>query len=271
MGEIYRLSMRNHVEKKLQREEKIYETEQLMKEKRSEEYEVLEEVFDKSTLMLIYDFMNRGVVDRIYGVVNAGKEARVYWGKDKAGKELAIKIYLTVSAEFRKGMLKYIEGDHRFKNVKRDTRSLIFAWAQKEFRNLEQAMAAKVRVPKPITVKNNVLIMEFIGKDGVSAPSLKEQPPENPDRVYRTLITYLKRLYQKAELVHGDISEYNIMMWRGRPVLFDMSQAVPTSHPLADFMLNRDISNINRFFNRLGVDILSADEIYRMVTGSGSA
>lgn len=265
------LAFRSRVEKKLEEEEKEYEIEQLMKEKRSEEYEVLEEVFDRSTLMVIYDLMNRGFIHRIYGVVKAGKEARVYWGKDKEGRELAIKIYLTVSAEFRKGMLKYIEGDQRFRNVKRDTRSLIFAWAQKEFTNLEQAVAARVRVPKPIAVKNNVLIMEFIGKNGVSAPSMKEKPPQNPERIYGTLLTYLEKLYQKAELVHGDLSEYNIMIWKGRPVIFDMSQAVPLSHPMADFLLTRDIANINKFFSRLGVEVLPAEEVFRRVTGHGSA
>ncbi|MEM3578639.1 MAG: serine protein kinase RIO [Candidatus Bathyarchaeia archaeon] len=265
------MAFREHVEKKLHKEEKEYEIEQLMKEKRSEEYEVLEEVFDRSTLMVIYDFMNSGVIDRIYGVVKAGKEARVYWGKNKEGRELAIKIYLTVSAEFRKGMLKYIEGDPRFRNVKRDTRSLIFAWAQKEYKNLEQALAAKVRVPKPIAVKNNVLVMEFIGKNGVSARSMKEQPPQNPERIYKILITYLERLYQKAELVHGDLSEYNIMIWKGLPVLFDMSQAVPLSHPMANFLLNRDISNLNRYFSRLGADVLSTEEVYRRITGHDSA
>ncbi|MEM2103886.1 MAG: serine protein kinase RIO [Candidatus Bathyarchaeia archaeon] len=262
---------RERVEKRLRRDEKDYEVEQLMKEKRSEEYEVLEEVFDRSTLMIVYDFLNRGVIDRIYGVVKSGKEARVYWGKNKEGEELAVKIYLTVSAEFRKGMLKYIEGDPRFKNVKRDTRSLIFAWAQKEFKNLEQAAAAKVRVPKPIAVKNNVLIMEFIGKNGVSAPSMKEQPPQNPQRIYKILIAYLKRLYNEAELVHGDLSEYNIMIWKGYPVLFDMAQAVPLSHPMANYLINRDIANINRYFSRLGIKVLSTDEFYKRITSHGSA
>lgn len=261
------MSFWERVEKRLEKEEREYETEQLMKEKRSEEYEVLEEVFDRSTLMVIYDFMNAGVIDRIYGVVQSGKEARIYWGKNKEGKELAIKIYLTVSAEFKRGMLKYIEGDPRFKNVKRDTRSLIFAWAQKEFKNLEQASAAKVRVPKPIAVRNNVLIMEFIGKNGVRAPTLKEQPPEEPERIYNLLLAYLRRLYQKAELVHGDLSEYNVMLWKNRPVIIDVSQAVPLAHPLADQLLNRDINNINRFFSRLGVNVLPPDEIYRRVTG----
>ncbi|MDI6805832.1 MAG: serine protein kinase RIO, partial [Candidatus Bathyarchaeia archaeon] len=230
---------------------------------------VLEEVFDRSTLMVIYDFLNKGTIDEIHGVVKAGKESRVYWGKDREGNELAIKIYLTISAEFRKGMLKYIEGDPRFKGVRHDTRSLIFAWAQKEFKNLELATAAKVRVPKPIAVKNNVLIMEFIGENGVSALSMKEQTPKNPEKTYHMLLTYLERLYNKAELVHGDLSEYNIMIWKGRPVIFDMSQAVPLSHPMADFLLNRDLANLNRFFGRLGVNVLPLEECYRRVTKSG--
>jgi RIO kinase 1 len=263
------VSFRKHVEKRLSKKEKDYETERLMKEKRSEEYEVLEEVFDRSTLMVIYDFLNKGVIDEIHGVVKAGKESRVYWGKDKQGNELAIKIYLTVSAEFRKGMLKYIEGDPRFKGVRRDTRSLVFAWAQKEFRNLQQAVAAKVKVPKPIAVKKNVLIMKFIGKNGISAPSMKEQSPKNPEKTYKTLLTYLRRLYRKAELVHGDLSEYNVMIWRGYLVLFDVSQAVPLSHPLADSLLLRDLENMNRYFSRLGVEVVSVEECYRKVTGHG--
>jgi RIO kinase 1 len=124
-----------------------------------------------------------------------------------------------------------------------------------------------VRVPKPVAVKNNVLVMEFIGKDGVNAPSLKEQLPNNPERAYNTLLTYLERLYRKAELVHGDLSEYNIMMWKGNPVIFDVSQAVPTSHPMAKFFLQRDLANVDRFFSRLGVKVLSVDEAYKKVVG----
>ena len=263
------MSFRKHVEKRIEKKEKSYETERLMREKRSEEYEVLEEVFDRSTLMVIYDFMNKGIIDEIFGTVKAGKESRIYWGKDKDGNELAIKIYLTVSAAFRKGMIKYIEGDSRFKGVRRDTRSLVFAWAQKEFRNLTQAINAKVKVPKPIAVNKNVLVMEFIGKNGKSAPSMKEQTPKNPIRTYNTLIKYITKLYRKAKLVHGDLSEYNIMMRRGYPVLFDVSQAVPPSHPLAEILLRRDLDNINMYFRRLGVTVNSNEKCYTEVTGHG--
>jgi RIO kinase 1 len=253
------------VEKRLGRKEKTYETEQLMKERRSEEYDALEEVFDRSTLMTIYEFMNKGVIGDIYGVVKAGKEARIYWAKNREGKELAIKIYLTLSAEFKKGKLIYIEGDPRFKNVRHDTRSLVFAWALKEYKNLELAARARVRVPKPYDVRNNVLIMEFVGKNGDTAPVMKEEPPKNPARVYGQLVEYIRRLYQKAQLVHGDISEYNVMMWHNRPVLFDVAQAVRLEHPMANEFLRRDLNNITRYFRRLGVNVLPEEEAYKRV------
>jgi RIO kinase 1 len=266
-----RVSFQKHVKKRLYKKEKAYETESLMKEKRSEQYDALEEVFDRSTLMIIYGFMNKGIVDEIHGVVSAGKESRVYWGKDKQGTELAIKIYLTLSAEFRKGIMRYIEADPRFRGVRKDTRSLIFAWAQKEFKNLQQATAAKVRVPKPIAIKNNVLVMEFIGKDGANAPSMKELPPKNPEKVYKIILNYIQRLYRKAELVHGDLSEYNIMIWNGHPVLFDVSQAVPVSHPMAGFLLRRDLTNLNKFFSRMGVKVPSVEETYKDITSNAKA
>jgi RIO kinase 1 len=108
--------------------------------------------------------------------------------------------------------------------------------------------------------------MEFIGEGGVSAPSLKEMPPDDPNKIYKKVLTYMRRLYKKAELVHGDLSEYNLMIWRGNLVVFDMSQSVPTSHPLAKSLLERDIVNVNRFFSRLEIKVLSNDEVYRRVT-----
>jgi RIO kinase 1 len=249
------------------REKAVERRDKMLIHNRTDERATVEEVFDSKTRMFVFDLMNSGVIYELNGVVSSGKEARVYWGTTREGTDLAVKIYLTSSAEFKRGMHKYIEGDPRFKDVKHDTRSLIAVWAQKEFRNLCEAYAAKVRVPKPIAVKSNIVVMEFIGKEGVSAPSLKEQPPEDPEKVYKVIVTYLKRLYQKAKIVHGDLSEYNIMIWNGKPVVFDVSQSVSIQHPLADFMLRRDLANVNRFFSRQNVDVIPIEELYKMVVG----
>ncbi len=249
------------------REKAVERRDKMLTHDKSSERATVEEVFDQATRMVVFDLMNSGILHELNGVVSSGKEARVYWGTTKDGVDLAVKIYLTSSAEFKRGMHKYIEGDPRFKDVKHDTRSLISVWAQKEFRNLGEADAAKVRVPKPIAVKSNVVVMEFIGKEGVSAPSLKEQPPEDPEKVYKVIVTALKRLYQKAKIVHGDLSEYNIMMWKGKPVIFDVSQSVSIQHPLADFMLRRDLANVNRFFSRQNVEVIPVEELHKLVVG----
>ena len=249
-----------HTERRIERRDKM------LNHDKSKERATVEEVFDQTTRMVVFDMLNSGILYELNGAVSSGKEAKVYWGTTKEGVDLAVKIYLPSSAEFKKGMHKYIEGDPRFKDVKHDTRSLMAVWAQKEFRNLREADAAKVRVPKPIAVKSNVVVMEFIGEKGVSAPSFKEQPPANPEKVYKIIVTYIKRLYQKAKIVHGDLSEYNLMTWKGKLVMFDMSQSVPTSHPLAQELLNRDITNVNRFFSRQGLNVLANEEIYKQVT-----
>ncbi|MCL2641940.1 MAG: serine protein kinase RIO [Candidatus Bathyarchaeota archaeon] len=254
-----------HNEKRLERRDKM------LNRDRANERATVEEVFDQVTRLVVFNLLKTGVLHEVNGVVSSGKEARVYWGKTREDKDLAVKIYLTSSAEFKKGILKYIEGDPRFKNVKRDTRSLFAVWAQKEFRNLEEACQAKVNVPKPLVVKSNVLVMEFIGKDGKSAPSLKECLPENPVQVYRLLVTNLRRLYQKARLVHGDLSEYNVLMWKGKPLIIDMSQSVSIEHPMAEFMLMRDLNNLNRFFNKLSVDVIPIEELHKQVVGKKHA
>lgn len=257
------------VEERLLRKEKQYDIERRMREKRSEEYEVLEEVFDKPTLMTIYHFMNKGIVQKLDGVVNSGKESRIYHGIAPNDREVALKIYLVVSAEFKRGMLTYIQGDPRFKRVRRDTKSLIYAWALKEYKNLQKASASGVRVPKAIAARNNVLVMEFIGEDGVSAPLLREVQLEKPNEVYQALLEVMKTLYQRAHLIHGDFSEYNIMVWRGELVLFDISQAVSLEHPRAEQLLRRDISNLNHYFEKMGAQVNTIEDVYRWVTQSG--
>ena len=257
---------RKTVWERLTRQERKLEKEQrhLIRD-RSEEMAALEEVFDKPTLMTLYSLINRGIIDHMFGAVKSGKEAKIYYALGPNGEELAVKIYLTVTAEFKRGMLPYIQGDVRFKRVSRDTRKLIYAWAEKEFKNLTLAYEAGVRVPKPYAVKNNILVVEFIGEDGIPAPLLREVELENPEEIYFTLLEAVRTLYRKAELVHGDLSEYNVMLHRGEPVIFDLSQAVLLSHPLADQLLRRDLANLNRFFSKLGVKVKPEEEAYRWV------
>lgn len=255
------MSREDRYERKMDLRERRYISEQLIKRKRSEELEALEEVFDRSTLMRLYRLLNIGRIKRIFGVVKAGKESKVFWAKGVDGNDLAVKIYLTASSEFRRGMMSYIEGDPRFKKVRRDTRSLIYLWAQKEYRNLSTAYQVGVKVPRPILVDGNILVMEFIGEDGEPAPLLKEVEMARPKEVYKEVMRLVAKLYSKAKLVHADLSEYNIMVHHDVPFLIDMSQSVHIKHPSSLLYLRRDVENINRYFRRLGVEVEAAEEV----------
>src|SRR5262245_11554530 len=114
--------------------------------KRSEDYQVFDNVFDVPTLMTINDMRDDGVIEKIKGSLAAGKESKVYTAIAPDGSLRILKIYLTVSAEFKK-RLQYIAGDPRFSNIKRGSRSLINAWARKEFKNMQAARIAGINVP----------------------------------------------------------------------------------------------------------------------------
>lgn len=261
------MSDRGSIEREADAIERRYEEESLMLKKRQEEFKVIEEVFDRLTLEGVYKLMHRKTIDRIHGVIKAGKEARIYWGEDPDGAELAIKIYYTTTADFRRGMLKYIEGDPRFKRLRKDPRSIIYTWTQKEFKNLQLAEEAGVNAPRPITFYRNILVMSFIGRDGVPAPLLREVDTADPETFYRRLLQEMRLLYTGARLVHGDLSEYNIMVWEEVPVIFDVSQAVLTAHPLSDALIRRDIGNVNAYFRKLGVEVADAEAMERWVKG----
>lgn len=213
--------------------------------------------------------MRRRIIGRMYGVISSGKEARVYWAKSPKGEDLAVKIYLTSTSEFRKSIYQYILGDPRFEYVRKDTRELIYAWTRKEYKNLKRMYEYGVRVPKPIFYMKNILVMEFIGENGIRAPLLKEVSLSDEEyiKIFNKVIEYIKILYRKAKLVHADLSEYNIMIFKGEPVLIDVSQAVLLDHPLAIEFLKRDIRNIVRYFrDELGLHVPSEEEIFKLVT-----
>lgn len=220
-------------------------------EKDSEIYKIMARVFDTSTLLTIYRLINRGVFDVFYGNISAGKEANVYCALDKNGNYVAAKIYRIATSDF-KNMRRYLVGDTRFKSVPVDRRGVVYTWASREFKNLQQAYQAGVPVPRPIDHEKNVLAMEFIGEDGIPYPLLKDVRPENPGETFDILIDSVKKLYQIAGLIHSDLSEYNVML-TPEPVIIDLSMGTDTKNPLAEKLLMRDIQNLVRYFRKLGL------------------
>ncbi len=239
--------------------------------KDSRMFEVVEEVFDYRTLMALYDLVNRGVISLMHGAVAAGKEARIYWAEGPRGEDLAVKIYLVTAAEFRRGRLKYMEGDPRFRRVGRSMRSVVRAWCSKEYSNLVRAHEAGVRVPRPVAFRENVLVMEFVdsGVRGVPAPLIKDCPPDDPDAAYREVKEFIRRAYLRAGLVHADLSEYNIMNRLNILYIIDWGSGVLKSHPNANEFLLRDIETVFRYFERLGAEVDDPREFYNELLSLG--
>ncbi|MFX0140177.1 MAG: serine protein kinase RIO, partial [Candidatus Hodarchaeota archaeon] len=222
----------------------------------------IESVFDERTVFNLNKLIVNGPLERIEGIISAGKEANIYLAYDREGKEVAIKIY-KIDSNTSKWMRNYIIGDPRFKKIPRNISKVIFLWASKEFKNLKRAYKVGLSVPMPIYIKNNILIMEYIGFESIPAPVLKDiKKPKEPIKLMNEILSFLKTLYQKAKLVHGDLSEFNILYHNQKPVVIDISQAVSIHHPKAEVYLARDIKNIFNYFEKLGIETPDPEEFY---------
>ncbi|MEM4280575.1 MAG: serine protein kinase RIO [Candidatus Caldarchaeum sp.] len=265
------MSLWDRTERKLRQKEYRKDREQRYLIKRSELDESLEEVFDRQTLMTIYDMLNTGKLREVMGVVCAGKESRIYHGLDGAGAEVAVKIYLVSSAEFRRNRLQYVVNDPRFKKIPRNFRRFIYLWSEREYANLTQAFDTGIPVPKPLFQLNNVMVMEFLGENGARYPLLHEERFEvdELETIYSQVTDILRKLYRDAGMVHGDLSQYNIMVGKGLKVyLIDLAQAVSKDHPMAENFLNHGVTVLCNFFSKAGLSVDSKDML-RKITNRG--
>ncbi len=228
-----------------------FERESRYLRKDSDQRKVLEEVFDQATLLAIEELVAKKELGDLFGVVNSGKEARVYYGEDQGRRPVAVKIYLVSASDFRK-RLAYIAGDRRFGRLPSGSRDTIYLWTRKEFKNLQIADRAGVRVPKPIAFHKNILVMEYIGTPPEPGPTFAESEVDRGDHEWT--FRAIGALWKKAGLVHADFSEFNVFKAGGERVLFDMGSAVLASHPQAAEFLRRDVANMVRFFRKRGIE-----------------
>ena len=224
---------------------------------------VVNQVLDKSTMFTMYEMINAKILAYVNGIVRAGKESVLFWAVDPQGKDVALKVYLTSTSNFKK-RAPYIIGDPRFSHLKKGTRNMVYLWAQKEFKNLKQCMRQDIPVVRPIHVSKNVLAMEFVGNNGKPAPTLHETEVDEND--YIQAIQIATDLYKKAKLVHGDLSEYNIFKTENGLVVFDFGSAVDTMHPNAQNFLERDIKNMSYFFAKRGLTVENPADVLAKIT-----
>ena len=235
----------------------------------TEQFKVEASVFDEATYLALYDLVQDGHVVAFGGPISTGKEANVYTALGPDETEVAVKVYRINASEFV-DMREYLDGDPRFRGIGSDKKKVVLAWVRKEFANLNRAQGAGVRVPDPIAVERNVLVMEYIGTEAGRAKRLSEVDVENPETAFEVVREYMRRLHG-AGLVHGDLSEYNVVFHEseGQLVVLDLGQAVTVHHPNSREFLERDCENVAAFFGRQGLDVSVEDLLAFVTTDSG--
>jgi len=208
--------------------------------------------------------VKRGVLERISAdPIGVGKEADIYEGVTPSGEVVAVKFHRIGRVSFR--------NPRRVRTYVGDRRHISWLYmsrlsAQREYEALVLVHQHGVKAPRPIAHNRHVVVTEKI--EGV--PLFEVPPLEDPEDVMYQVIENVKLAYTRAGVVHGDLSEFNVLVTveNGRevPVIIDWPQWVPSIHPSAESLLRRDIENIVRFFRRkynLRVDV---EEIIKQVT-----
>ena len=234
--------------------------------KERQQRKLVDEFFDHSTLLAIGRLVNQGQFKILDYPISTGKEGGVFRASGPGGFR-AVKIYRIGNTIFRHVPPYVIEWLRREVGAMGNTSRMIFAWTRREHTVLTQLRAAEVRVPQPFACFRNVLVMEFVGAEGLPAPPMQEVVLQDPQTVYADLTTQLHRMVVNAHLVHGDLSPYNVLVLDDRPVIIDVAQAISTDHPHAKELLKRDATNFAKYFRRLGVDT-SPQEFFEAAGGT---
>lgn len=211
--------------------------------------------------------IEEGVIDQVLRPLKSGKEASVY--VVRSGEDIrCAKVYKDMAQRSFQARVQYQEGRKvrgsrqmraMGKATKFGRKEAEAAWKNAEVDALYQLTAAGVRVPKPYGYFNGVLVMELVtDADGYSAPRLGEVElsAETAREYHRFLMQQVGRMLCVG-LIHGDLSEYNVLVGPQGPVIIDLPQAVSASgNNSARAMLRRDVGNITISLSRFAPELL---------------
>lgn len=211
-----------------------------------------------------------GVIDEVVRSLKSGKEATVYVVRSGSQMRCA-KVYRNMAqrsfqkrAQYQEG--RKVRGSRQARAVSKSTRfgrkEQEAAWKNAEVDALYQLVAAGVRVPKPHGYFDGVLIMELvIDATGSPAPRLGEVElsGETAREYHRILIRQVVRMLCIG-LIHGDLSEFNVLVTTDGPVIIDLPQAVNAAgNNAALAMLERDVNNLRTTLGRFAPELLTTE------------
>jgi len=218
----------------------------------------------------IEPLVEEGLVDEVMRKLMSGKEADVY--VVRCGQDIrCAKVYKEANQRSFRQSVQYTEG-RKVKNSRRaramekgsryGRQEQEQAWQNAEVDALHRLAAAGVRVPQPYNFLDGVLLMELVTDEhGNAAPRLNDLTlGEAQARAYhRTLIAEVVRMLC-AGIIHGDLSEYNVLVGGDGPVIIDLPQAVDAAgNNSASMMLQRDVDNLTAYFGRFAPELRTTD------------
>ena len=212
-------------------------------------------------------FVNQGLITGIHAKLASGKEATVYCCRAHPSvnrKFLAAKVYRQHAARsIRRGL--YFEGRERLmkartlRAIERGTefghQAMAGMWMWAEYDCLGRLSEIGADVPKPWAMCDHVILMDYIGNGAGPAPHLNgvDMNEKAANRYYEQIIAGVEIMLSE-NLVHGDLSPYNILVWKDRTWIIDLPQAIDVRFNRNAFeLLRRDIANICGFFEQHGV------------------
>ena len=200
--------------------------------------------------------VKRNLVEAIGRPIGLGKESDVYSARGRKATEIALKFHRLGRISFRQ--------TRRTRGYVADRSHTSWIYqarmaAVREFEAMKRARRAGIPVPRPIGHNRHLIAMGIF--QGIELSKTHRLP--HPAKILRLILLKLRRLYCDARLVHGDLSEYNILVAEsGRFAFIDWPQSVGRNDPGAEGLLTRDISNVAHFFaRRYGVHILVQDAL----------
>jgi len=211
-----------------------------------------------------------GVIDEVLRSLKSGKEATVYVVRTGSQVRCA-NVYRDMGqrsfqkrAQYQEG--RKVLGSRQARAMSKSTRfgrkEQESAWKNAEVDALYQLVAADVRVPKPYGYFNDVLIMELVtDAAGNPAPRLGEVDlsPELAREYHAFLVRQVVRMLSLG-LIHGDLSEFNVLVGPDGPVIIDLPQAVNAAGNNNAFaMLERDVNNIRNTLGRFAPELLQTE------------
>jgi RIO kinase 1 len=211
--------------------------------------------------------IDEGVIDQVLRPLKSGKEASVY--VVRAGEEIrCAKVYKDMAQRSFQARVQYqegrkVRGSRQARAIgkasKFGRKEMEAAWKNAEVDALYQLTAAGVRVPQPYGYFNGVLVMELVtDADGYSAPRLGEvELSADTARAYHRFLMQQVARMLCIGLIHGDLSEYNVLVAAAGPVIIDLPQVVSAAgNNAARQMLRRDVGNLTISLSRFAPELL---------------